>query len=86
LRTSHRGLKGIIRQSARELQIGDVISYDWSGSGVFSHSTIVTAFSATGEPLVNAHTNNSFQRDWRYRDSPAWSGATKYMFFEIVVI
>ena len=85
LRTAKSGLRGVMRGSARELQIGDVINYDWDGNGVFTHSTMVTAFSASGEPLVNAHTNSSFQRLWSYRDSPAWSEATRYAFFAIEV-
>ena len=85
LRTAAQGLRGLIRQSANDLMIGDVISYDWNGDGVFTHSTIVTGFLPDGQPLVNAHTNNSYRRPWHYRDSPAWSPATRYVFFEIIV-
>jgi hypothetical protein len=84
LRTSQRGLRAQTRRTARELQIGDVIQYDWNGDGRFTHSTVVTAFDGAGEPLVNAHTNNSFRRPWAYRDSPAWSRATRYHFFHII--
>lgn len=50
--------------------IGDVICYDWEGDGRFNHNTIVTAYDADGQPLVNAHTQNSLHRRWEYRDSP----------------
>ncbi len=85
LRTAQSGLRGELQAAANALQIGDVIQYDWNGDGRFTHSTMVTAFNAVGEPLVNAHTNNSYQRLWSYRDSPAWSAATRYAFFAIVV-
>lgn len=66
-----------------QLQLGDVIIYDWDGDGGFQHSTIVTAFDAGGMPLVNAHTTPSKHRYWDYRDSYAWTENTVYRFFRI---
>jgi hypothetical protein len=77
------GLRAATVQSASELQLGDVITYDWNGDGRFQHSTIVTAFDSAGQPLVNANTVASRHRYWDYRDSYAWTPATKYRFFHI---
>jgi len=67
-----------------ELKLGDVIFYDWNNTGRMSHSTIVTAFDAKGQPLVNAHTVNCRHRYWDYKDSYAWTPKTQYRFFQIV--
>ncbi|MFD0590020.1 amidase domain-containing protein [Paenibacillus sp. GCM10027627] len=77
------GLKAVTVQSADELQLGDVITYDWNGDGRFEHSTIVTAFDSSGQPLVNANTVASRHRYWDYRDSYAWTRNTRYRFFHI---
>lgn len=77
------GLRAVTVQTAGELQLGDVITYDWNGDGRFQHSTIVTAFDSAGQPLVNANTVASRHRYWDYRDSYAWTPATKYRFFHI---
>ncbi|GKU80588.1 amidase domain-containing protein [Paenibacillus sp. L3-i20] len=77
------GLQAVNVQSANELQLGDVITYDWNGDGRYQHSTIVTAFDSAGEPLVNANTVASRHRYWDYRDSYAWTKGTKYRFFHI---
>ncbi|MHA6482666.1 amidase domain-containing protein [Paenibacillus sp. strain BS8-2] len=77
------GLRAVTVQSANELQLGDVITYDWNGDGRFQHSTIVTAFDSAGQPLVNANTVASRHRYWDYRDSYAWTPATQYRFFHI---
>lgn len=83
LQTSRFGLRGEPVGSAGKLRIGDIISYDWDGDSRFQHSAIVTAFDPDGEPLVNAHTSDSFRRYWDYRDSYAWSAATRYSFLHI---
>lgn len=83
LALSRNGLQAEIVQTPYELNIGDVIIYDWDGDGTYQHSTIVTGFDAAGEPLVNAHTANSRARLWSYRDSPAWTERTRYRFFHI---
>ncbi|GGG78079.1 amidase domain-containing protein [Paenibacillus radicis (ex Gao et al. 2016)] len=77
------GMRGSVVNSAEELQLGDIITYDWNGDGRFEHSTIVTAFDAAGMPLVNANTVPSRHRYWDYRDSYAWTEQTKYRFFHI---
>lgn len=77
------GLRAVEVQTAGELQLGDVITYDWNGDGRFEHSTIVTAFDSDGQPLVNANTVASRHRFWDYRDSYAWTKGTRYRFFHI---
>jgi hypothetical protein len=83
LLTSRQGLRGQEASSAQELDLGDVISYDWDGSGRFQHSTIVTAKDPDGMPLVNAHTVSSKHRYWSYTDSYAWTDKTRYRFIRI---
>ncbi|MFD1177479.1 amidase domain-containing protein [Paenibacillus puldeungensis] len=83
LATSNSGLRTELRERPEQLQLGDVIIYDWDGKGAYQHSTIVTAFDAGGMPLVNAHTTPSKHRYWDYRDSYAWSEDTVYRFFHI---
>jgi hypothetical protein len=83
LRTGRTGLRGQLVESPQELQLGDVIIYDWDGDRRYQHSTIVTAFDASGMPLVNAHTTNSRHRYWDYRDSYAWTPSTVFRFFHI---
>ncbi|KIL39654.1 hypothetical protein SD70_18595 [Gordoniibacillus kamchatkensis] len=70
-------------RSPWELQLGDVICYDWDGDGTYQHNTIVTGMDITGAPLVNAHTYNARSRNWAYYDSPAWSERTTYVFLRI---
>lgn len=70
--------------SARELELGDVICYDFDGDGRWQHNTVVTAFDEQGEPLVNAHSVNSQHRDWRYETSPAYTPQIQYRFFHII--
>ncbi len=80
---SSGGLRTREVQSPEQLQPGDVICYDWEGDGRWNHNVIVTNFDPNGAPLVNAHTANSRQRYWEYKDSPAWTPRTKYAFFHI---
>ncbi|MNJ43503.1 putative amidase domain protein [compost metagenome] len=80
---SKSGLRAEAVERPEQLQLGDVIIYDWDGDGGFQHSTIVTAFDAGGMPLVNAHTTPSKHRYWDYRDSYAWTENTVYRFFRI---
>ncbi|KHF37909.1 amidase domain-containing protein [Halalkalibacter okhensis] len=79
------GLRGEEKESARELEPGDVICYDFDGNGRWQHSTIVVDKDANGEPLVNAQTTNSRMRYWKYEDSTAWTPNIKYKFFRIIV-
>jgi len=80
---SDAGLRAELVSRPEQLQLGDVIIYDWDGDGAYQHSTIVTAFDAGGMPLVNAHTVPSKHRYWDYRDSYAWTENTVYRFFHI---
>ncbi len=68
--------------SASELQIGDVIFYDFQGTGVIDHSTIVTSI-RSGIPYVHAHTNDSENRHYQYRNSGAYTPNIKYYFYRI---
>lgn len=78
------GLRAEEVASPDQLRLGDVICYDWEGSGRYGHNTIVTAFAPDGSPLVNANTVSSRHRYWDYRDSYAWTSRTRYRFFHIV--
>jgi len=69
--------------SARELKMGDIIFYDWDGSGRFHHTGIVTEFDGRGDPLVNAHSDASYHRHYRYQDSRAWTLNTRYAFIHL---
>jgi hypothetical protein len=83
LPTSQSGLRAKEVSSADQLQLGDVICYDFDGDGRWQHNTIVVAKDTKGMPLVNAHTTNSRKRYWDYRDSYAWTDKTAYKFFRI---
>lgn len=83
LANSVSGLRGEVVEYATDLQLGDIIAYDWNGNGRYQHTAIVTAFDFYGIPLVNANTASSRHRYWDYRDSYAWTEATKYHLFHI---
>lgn len=70
-------------QHARELKMGDLIFYDWDGSGSYRHTTIVTDFDESCEPLVNAHSDPSYHRPYTYLDSRAWTPQTRYLFIHL---
>ncbi|MCF8563888.1 amidase domain-containing protein [Alicyclobacillus tolerans] len=75
---------GAVRvDSAQDLKIGDVVFYDWDGSGKYHHTTIVTDFDNRGDPLVNAHTDASWHRHYLYLDSRAWTQRTRYAFVHL---
>ncbi|SDK48111.1 amidase domain-containing protein [Sediminibacillus albus] len=80
---STQGLKGREMEKASDLSPGDVICYDFQGDGRWDHNTIVVTKDLQGEPLVNAHTDNSRHRYWSYEDSMAWTENCKYKFFRI---
>lgn len=83
LETSGRGRRV---PSARHLELGDIISYDFDGDGSYDHNAIVVGRDGSGEPLVAAHTAPSWGRAWDYTDSPAYApGRTKYLFWQIRV-
>ncbi|KGX90677.1 hypothetical protein N781_06270 [Pontibacillus halophilus JSM 076056 = DSM 19796] len=80
---STKGLKGRAVERASDLMPGDVICYDFEGDGRWNHNTIVVAKDAFNEPLVNAHTSNSYHRYWDYEDSTAYTPNITYKFFRI---
>jgi hypothetical protein len=82
LDTSGRGQQ---RGAARDLELGDVISYDWHGGDGWDHTTIVVGFAGDREPLVAAHAAPAWERPWRYADSPSYSPRTKYLFWHIAI-
>lgn len=65
-------------RGVENLRIGDVIFYDWDGTGRYHHSTVITDFDEAGDPLVNAHTDASYHRHYLYQDSRAWTPQTRY--------
>ena len=77
------GVKGRVIERASDLLLGDVICYDFEGDGRWNHTTIVVAKDENGEPLVNAHTSNSYHRFWDYEDSTAYTPQIQYKFFRI---
>lgn len=77
------GLRAEAMDSPLDLMLGDVICYDWDGTGRFGHNTVVTGFTPDGMPLVNANTVSSRRRYWDYRDSYAWTERTRYRFYHI---
>ncbi|PAD92217.1 amidase domain-containing protein [Shouchella clausii] len=82
---AQKGLRGEEKQRASQLLPGDVICYDFDGSGRWDHTAIVVAKDLRNEPLVNAQTANSRMRYWTYQNSPAYTPDIQYKFFRIVV-
>jgi len=78
------GIRAKEVSSPEQLQLGDVICYDFQGDGRFDHTTIVTNKDGNGMPLVNAHTTNSRMRYWAYQDSTAYTPNIKYKFLSVV--
>ncbi|WP_210470551.1 amidase domain-containing protein [Sporosarcina sp. 6E9] len=79
---SKRGMTATQVGSAEELDLGDVIVYDFQNDGRYDHSTIVTAKNGL-ESLVNAHTYNVRHRTWDYKDSYAYRPNARYIFYKI---
>lgn len=84
LANSKAGLRAKKLKEAQELQIGDVICYDFEGDGRYNHTTIVVDHDKGGMPLVNAQTYDSRMRYWSYEDSTAYTPAIRYTFFHIL--
>lgn len=80
LRASRAPFRTRLAQTPEELSVGDVICYDWKGTGQFGHNTVVVGHDEGGRPLVDAHTVNSHQRYFSYEDSYAWTPRTQYLF------
>lgn len=74
--------RGVEVKSVDDLQLGDIIFYDFDGNGLYQHSTII-AVKNSDETLVNAHTSDSYHRDYRYYDSTAYTPNCKYSFISI---
>lgn len=84
LSVSKTGLRAVEKSEASQLELGDVICYDFDGDGKWQHNAIVTAFDDRGEPLVNAHSNHVRHKFWDYRHSYAWTKQIRYTFFHIL--
>ncbi|MCL6548067.1 MAG: amidase domain-containing protein [Alicyclobacillus sp.] len=69
--------------SSRNLKIGDLVFYDWDGSGRFQHVAMVVDFDGKGDPVVNARSNPSLHRHYLYLDSRVWSPNTRYAFVHL---
>ena len=82
LETSNQGLRAERVYDPSELEIGDVIFYDFAGDGRIDHSTIVTSMQ-NGVPYVNAHTSDSINRHYAYTDSTAYTPNIQYYYFHI---
>lgn len=80
---AEKSIVGTEVERADQLQLGDVICYDFDGGGRWDHTTIVVAKDTNNMPLVNAHTDNSRHRYWSYADSTAWTPNIVYKFFNI---
>ncbi|WP_235828174.1 amidase domain-containing protein [Brevibacillus migulae] len=83
LRSGKAPMHAVQRAHPSQLQIGDVICYDFDGDGRWQHNTMVVAKDSQGMPLVNAHTTNSRMRYWAYMDSTAYTQKIRYAFFHI---
>lgn len=84
LKNSKGGLNTREVETVDELQLGDIICYDFEGDGRFNHNTIITAVDIYDVPLVNAHTTDSRHRFWSYEDSTAYTPNIQYRFYAIV--
>lgn len=82
LEGSTRGLMATRVYSPSDLQLGDVIFYDFDGNGRIDHSTLVTQIK-NGMPYVAAHTTNSIDRYYSYEDSTAYTPQMRYYFYRI---
>ncbi len=78
--SSHRAVQ---HPDPSALQAGDLILYDWSGSGRWRHTAVIVDLDAGRQPLVAAHSRPCWQRPWSYTDSPAYTPACRYAFLQI---
>ena len=79
---SKRGMTATQVGSAEELELGDIIVYDFQNDGRYDHSTIVTAKNGS-EPLVNAHTYNVKHRTGTIKIHMHTGRMHRYIFFKI---
>ncbi|KGR91271.1 amidase [Ureibacillus massiliensis 4400831 = CIP 108448 = CCUG 49529] len=82
LENATSGLTATRVNSPSELTVGDVIFYDFEGDGRTNHSTIVTSM-INGVPYIHAHTVNSENRHYDYRNSLAYTPNTQYFYYKI---
>lgn len=82
LENSTSGLAATRVFSPSELEIGDVICYDFQGNGVVDHTTIVTSMEE-GVPYIHAHTADSADRHYDYSNSHAYTPQIQYYFYKI---
>ena len=75
--------RAMLRKAATDLEVGDLIGYDWDGDNTWQHNTIVVGFDPAGEPLVAAHTVAAWARPWSYKDSPGHTAKTQYIFLHM---
>ncbi|HLS20680.1 MAG TPA: amidase domain-containing protein [Bacillota bacterium] len=76
-------IKGQEVTSPKQLRLGDIILYDFSGENKWDHATIVTAKDSQRMPLVNTQFTNCRYRYWSYEDSLMWTTKTAYKFLRI---
>ena len=82
LENAKTGLTAKRVQLPSELEMGDVIAYDFQGNGVIDHTTIVTSM-VGGVPYIHAHTADSADRHYDYSNSLAYTPNIQYYFFKI---
>ena len=85
MESSKKGLRARRVMDPSQLEIGDVIFYDFEGDGRINHSTIVTSM-RRGVPYVHAHTSNSADRPYQYEDSTAYTPNITYYFYNITEV
>lgn len=85
IETSTRGLQATRVWSPSQLEIGDVIFYDFQGDGRIDHSAIVTAIE-DGVPYVHAHTYNTEYNHYEYTTSTAYTPNIVYYFYHILEV
>lgn len=64
------------------LKVGDLIFLDFQGDGRIDHCTIVNSTGVFGV-TVNAHTSDSYNRNYLYQDSTAYTENMRYHFLTI---
>jgi hypothetical protein len=63
--------------AARDLQLGDLITYIERGTAV--HSGLVVGFDERGVPLVDTHTSDRYHVPWDL----GWDRTTRYLFWHV---
>ena len=71
--------RGASYLTARQLYLGDLVYYDWTGDGRIDHVAIVTGFNADGQPVVSAHNSNRHNVYWDLKAVGAPSTTRYYL-------